>query len=159
MTETRSPEPVPYEHTQPGYVARAFMGTGLGVSLYFLIAQGFNWPAFVVAVVLGACLVLFWSLTVKVTAREVVLAFGPGIIRKRFPLSEIESVKVVRNRWYYGWGVRLTPHGWLHNVSGLDAVELELRSDKKVRIGTDDPQGLADAIRQALRPCSGQRRG
>ena len=159
MTETRSPEPIPYEHTQPGYVARAFMGTGLGVSLYFLIAQGFNWPAFVVAVVLGTCLVLFWSLTVKVTAREVVLAFGPGIIRKRFPLSEIESVKVVRNRWYYGWGVRLTPHGWLHNVSGLDAVELELRSDKKVRIGTDDPQGLADAIRQALRPCSGQRRG
>ena len=66
------------------------MGTGLGVSLYFLIAQGFNWPAFVVAVVLGAFLVLFWSLTVKVTAR----GGGPRF----WPRDHPQEVPPVRDR-------------------------------------------------------------
>jgi hypothetical protein len=56
----------------------------------------------------------------------------------------------VRNKWWYGWGIRLTPHGWLFNVGGLDAVELELASGRKFRIGTDEPQGLLNAIRTAM---------
>jgi hypothetical protein len=32
-------------------------------------------------------------------------------------------------------------------VSGLDAVELHLRSSDIRRIGTDDPQGLAGALK------------
>jgi hypothetical protein len=32
-------------------------------------------------------------------------------------------------------------------VSGLDAVELELKSGDIRRIGTDDPRGLAAALR------------
>ncbi|HEY7842950.1 MAG TPA: hypothetical protein VID30_04620 [Bradyrhizobium sp.] len=35
----------------------------------------------------------------------------------------------------------------LYNVSGLDAVELRLKSNEVRRIGTDDPQGLAEALR------------
>jgi hypothetical protein len=35
----------------------------------------------------------------------------------------------------------------LYNVSGLDAVELQLRSHDIRRIGTDDPQGLANALK------------
>jgi hypothetical protein len=37
----------------------------------------------------------------------------------------------------------------MFNVSGLDAVELELISGKRFRIGTDHPEGLETAIRQA----------
>ena len=81
---------------------------------------------------------------------EVEARFGPGPIRKRFKLNEIESCQVVRNHWYYGWGIRLTPHGVLYTVSGLDAVEIKLRTGKKFRIGTDVPQELEEAIRQAI---------
>jgi hypothetical protein len=35
----------------------------------------------------------------------------------------------------------------LFNVSGLDAVEVELVDGKRIRIGTDEPQALVAAIR------------
>jgi len=76
--------------------------------------------------------------------------FGPGPIRKRVKLNEIESCKVVKNHWYYGWGIRLTPHGILYNVSGFYAVEIKLRTGRLYRIGTDTPQELEVAIRRAL---------
>lgn len=46
---------------------------------------------------------------------------------------------------------QLTPHGWLFNVSGLDAVELELINNRRFRIGTDEPQRLIAAIQTARR--------
>jgi plasmid stabilization system protein ParE len=49
----------------------------------------------------------------------------------------------------YGWGIRLTPSGWMFNVSGLDAVELTLRSGKRFRIGTDDPRDVIQALEKA----------
>ena len=72
----------------------------------------------------------------------------PGLIRKRFPIGDIHGARIVQNKWYYGWGIRLTPHGWLFNVSGFDAVELELKNKRKFRIGTDDPQELLMAIQR-----------
>jgi hypothetical protein len=36
-------------------------------------------------------------------------------------------------------------------VSGLDAVELRLKSSEVRRIGTDDPQGLAAALKTAMK--------
>ena len=44
------------------------------------------------------------------------------------------------------WVIR---NGWLYNVSGFDAVELELASGKLCRIGTDEPGRLLHAIEQA----------
>jgi hypothetical protein len=36
----------------------------------------------------------------------------------------------------------------LYNVSGLDAVELRLKTGDIRRIGTDDPRGLAAALKR-----------
>ena len=52
----------------------------------------------------------------------------------------------VRNKWWYGYGVRKVPNGWMYNVAGLDAVELELGEDRVFRIGTDDPAALMAAL-------------
>jgi hypothetical protein len=64
-------------------------------------------------------------------------------------VQEIRDARAVRNRWFYGWGIRLTPHGWMFNVSGLDAVELDLPNGRRFRNGTDEPERLLAAIRQA----------
>jgi hypothetical protein len=96
-------------------------------------------------------LLLFSSLTVRVDREAVELRFGIGLIRKRFPTGRIVQATPVRNAWWYGWGIHLTPHGWLYNVSGLDAVELLMGDGRTCRIGTDEPQTLADAIRNARR--------
>jgi hypothetical protein len=75
-----------------------------------------------------------------------------GIFRKMFPISEIVTVRRVRNHWYYGWGIRLWfwPKMWIFNVAGLDAVELTMKNGKIYRIGTDEPEGLESAVRQAI---------
>jgi hypothetical protein len=104
----------------------------------------------VVAAILIVTLFLFASLTVEVTDTEVRLSFGAGVIQKSFQIDEIRDVRVVKNAWYYGWGIHMTPHGWLFNVAGSEAVELTFDSGTKVRIGSDEPSRLMAAIRLAM---------
>ena len=125
---------------------------GFGVVFCFVVAMTSGTQPWVQVVLLCACGLLlfmtwlFGSLTVEVDEEELRHWFGPGFWKKSYQLLDIESAKVVRNSWFWGWGIRLTPHGWLYNVSGLDAVQLQLRSGRKLRIGTDDPQGLIEVI-------------
>ena len=81
------------------------------------------------------------------------IKFGYGIYQKKFPLTDILSVKTAKNRWWYGWGIRrrLWPKMWIYNVSGLDAVEIQLKNGKIYRIGTDEPKKLEQAILQSIK--------
>lgn len=85
-------------------------------------------------------------LTVEVRDDHVRAAFGAGWPAKSIDFAEIVSVAAVRNRWWYGFGIRWIPGGWLWNVWGLDAVELQLTSGRKFRIGTDEPGVLLLAL-------------
>ena len=125
---------------------------GFGVVFCFVVAMTSGTQPWVQVVLLCACVLLlfmtwlFGSLTVEVDEEELRHWFGPGFWKKSYQLLDIESAKVVRNSWFWGWGIRLTPHGWLYNVSGFDAVQIQLRSGRTFRIGTDYPQGLFEAI-------------
>jgi len=99
-----------------------------------------------ITVVFVLCAFVFHALTVSVSRDAIVLRFGIGLIRKRFAVADVQKVVTVRNHWYYGWGIKLTPHGWLYNVSGFDAVEIQLSNGRKYRIGTDEPAELCSAI-------------
>jgi hypothetical protein len=122
----------------------------VGLSAALVFGSG---PKALVAVVgvLGLCLLLFPTLTAVVRGDRLQCFFGLGLIRREIPVADILAVSVVRNPWTYGWGLRLIPGGWLWNVSGLDAVELRLRSGKRFRIGTDEPAALHAAIANAVR--------
>jgi hypothetical protein len=100
--------------------------------------------------VLGLLLLLFYALTVEIDTEQLRFWFGPGIIRKSIALQRIVSCKPVRNFWLCGWGIRWWGHGWLYNVSGFRAVELELDNGKRLRIGTEEPEELDRAIKQAI---------
>jgi len=139
-----------YKHTQVGYLIIVVMAAVMVLIGITLTSAGTNWIAIGVLIIIALALVLFSSLTVVIWDEEMEVRFGPGLIRKRFKLNEIESFEVVKNRWYYGWGIRITPHGILYNVSGFNAVEIKLIAGKKYRIGTDVPQELEAAIRRAL---------
>jgi hypothetical protein len=102
-----------------------------------------------VAIVLAVVLWLFSSLTVEVSETELRVRFGRGLIGKRIPLTHISAVRQVRNKWYYGWGVRYFPGGVLYNIQGFSAVEVELKSGKLYRIGTDEPEKLEQALKWA----------
>ena len=138
-----------YRHTQIGTLTIVSLGTGILLGAFPMALYGAHWIPVSVLIILAIALGLFATLTVEIAESSLVVRFGPGVIRKEFSLAEIASCQGVRNPWYYGWGIRLTPHGWLYNVSGCLAVELQMKSGKKYRIGTDDPEGLVRAIRQA----------
>lgn len=145
-----------YRHTQSGALVRWGLGGGAAIALVALVpmAPSGAAAALIPAIVLVALAVAVWlfgSLTVEVSTERIAVWFGPGWIRKTIPVENVQDVKSVRNRWYWGWGIRLTPHGWMYNVSGLDGVELSLDGGKRFRIGTDEPGRLEAAIRQVMR--------
>jgi hypothetical protein len=94
--------------------------------------------------------VLFSSLTVEIADGELRIHFGPGFWRKRYSLADVTGADVARSSWWEGWGIRITPRGMLYNVSGMGAVEIKLRSGQRFRIGTDEPEVLAQALRMAI---------
>jgi len=102
------------------------------------------------AAIMGGDLVLFHSLSVRVSENDIVLTFGVGLIGKSFVVSDIQSAAIVRNRWYYGWGIKRIPGGWVYNVSGFDAVEIQLNDGRNYRIGTDEPEKLHAAIESVI---------
>ena len=139
-----------YEHTQRGTLIIAAVAAVILIIIASMIVFGPVWVTVIVAGIMILALAMFSSLTVSVHQDALRLWFGPiRLIKKSWPISEIASVTTVTNRWYYGWGIRWTPHGPLYNVAGLKAVEITLVSGKVFRIGTDEPEVLKRVIEQA----------
>ncbi len=139
-----------YRHTQFGAVVVVALFAVIPVGVLPVWLAGTGAVALLILGILAVVLALFANLTVEVGAEQIRIHFGIGLIRKRFPLDQIDTCRPVRNSWIYGWGIRLTPHGWLYNVSGLDAVELKMKNGKTCRIGTDEPEVLSSTIRKAV---------
>jgi 4-amino-4-deoxy-L-arabinose transferase-like glycosyltransferase len=142
-----------YKHRQFG----TLMVTGLGAGILMLLLILFRTPpgpAIIITVLVSllvlSSLLLFWSLTVEVKSDHTLVYFGFGIIHRKISLSEIQQVNVVRTPWYYGWGIRPAPHGWMFNVSGFGGVELIFKNNERFRIGSDEPMRLAEAIQNQL---------
>jgi hypothetical protein len=141
-----------YEHTQPGYVTLGAVG-GVALALSGTLIRKAAAAKFLPGILLlGAVGSVFSSLTIVVTDKELLARFGPGVTVKRVKLADVRSVEAVRNPWYYGWGIRVTPRGMLYNVSGFDAVEVRMRTGKVFRLGTDEPDRLVRAIEEGRAP-------
>jgi len=119
------------------------------VSIIAGFAAGIPLLGVACALLIGGVIFQFRSLTVELRDGVLSLRYGNGLIAKRFTVSEIREARAVRNHWYFGWGIRLIPHGWLYNVYGLDAVEIRMANRKVYRIGTDEPHDLLTAILSA----------
>jgi hypothetical protein len=136
-----------YRHTQPGTL---MLTTGLLIGALGVVISWTSgrWAPAVVMILINVVIAaLFSSLTVEVGGGELRWYFGPGLWSYRLPIADIKDVGIVRNHWWNGWGIRMAPGFRLYNVFGLDAVELRVGPNDIRRIGTDDPQGLAEALK------------
>lgn len=147
---------MPYEHTQRGFtpiivllwlviitaIMAALAGDELGAVLLSMGISG-----------LVIMLVTFWfsMLRIRVTQETVKVAFGPGWPSRSFELKDVLGFRQVRNKWHFGWGIRRIRTGWMYNVWGLDAVELELATGKKFTIGTNEPGEFLGALEARTR--------
>lgn len=144
--------PMGYQHTQNGYVILIAL---IAISVLFVIIltqTGLNLLILFIMALILFTLASFSTLQVIVDENHLRIKFGYGIFQKKFPLNDIAFVKKVRNRWYYGWGIRVGfwPYMWIYNVSGLDAIEMVMKNGKRYRIGTDQPEELEQAILQSI---------
>ena len=135
-----------YKHTQIGYFLLIVYSIAILFVGHLNIMTNFNPFALASLIIVLIALGIFTRLTVTVDDQMIKVQFGLRVIRKAFRLNEIEVYRVVKNPWYYGWGIRFTPRGWLFNVSGFSAIELQMKNGKTYRIGTDDPDNLAAAL-------------
>ena len=139
-----------YRRTQIGTAMIGLLGVPLPLLLLYAVSSGWHPAPLGAAILLGVGLFLFHSLTIEIDSSTLRCWFGFAVIRREYPLSEIVNATAMRNRWFYGWGIRLTPNGWMWSVSGFDAVEIELTSGKFFRLGTGEPEKLAEAIREQI---------
>jgi hypothetical protein len=97
----------------------------------------------------AALMLAFSRLTVTVEGDTLRVGFAGGLGRRRFDLRDVEKASAARTSWVTGWGIRLTPSGWVYNASGRDAVRLRFTSGRQFTIGTDEPEALLAAIEAA----------
>ena len=63
----------------------------------------------------------------------------------------MEKVGRSRSRLLDGWGIHLcTRGGWVWNLWGYDCVDIDSTGGKKLRLGTDAPEGLAAFLQSKL---------
>ena len=114
-----------------------------------------NSPEFIIHIILALtfliCLLIFYKLTIIVNNTNVSFKLGIGLISKSYNISGIKSCRPVTNSPLYGIGIRMLPNGWLYNVTGLKAIELQFRNKKSVvRIGTNRPKEICELVQSLI---------
>ncbi len=135
------------ERTQYGHVFFVILGL---LFIFMLIRNpGPDAMSFFFLICAGI-LLCFYKITITADEEGVRFSMGIGLIKGEYSYVEIRSCKPI----YYtplGWGVRFRRDATLYNVSGRQAIELEILGEtRRVWIGTDVPEELADYINDKL---------
>lgn len=134
-----------YDHTQMGWIVIISLGATLMVfTLQFVLGLGSPRTSLMGYLSISGLTLLiaslFYKLRVIVDTGGIHLIYGIGLIKFTIKPDHVKSVRIVRNSWYYGLGIRIIPKGRLYNIHGLEAVEIiyEDGREKMVRIGSDE---------------------
>ena len=144
-----------YQHTQRGRFHWIVLAVGLLQIAAGLLITG-PVPVRGLLVFVGLILAFlascFAHLTVHEENRHLVVRFGPlPLVRRRVRYADIRSFERARSWLVDGWGIHWVPgRGWTWNLWGRDCVELTMTSGR-LRIGTDDPDGLTAHLASRLR--------
>ncbi|MDG1212627.1 MAG: hypothetical protein P8N20_00785 [Flavobacteriaceae bacterium] len=88
------------------------------------------------------------QLKTKITPKSIHFHFFP-LVRKKIDWEEVANAEVVDYGFVGGWGIRLfTSYGTVYNIRGRFGLALELKSGKKLLIGTQKPEALKAFIAQ-----------
>jgi hypothetical protein len=135
-----------YHHRQIGHVSIGVLSATLIFLGVLTVSTGSNPITVVVFIAIAICLYLFHSFTIEINDKDLTFFFAHNFWKKKISIREIGRVETVTNLWYYGWGIHLTPNGWLYNVSGLKAVEIQKTDGKTLRIGSDEPEKVKEIL-------------
>ena len=145
-----------YCHTQASGMTLLGLGFGLVTQLGSLVRavrrrRRHAWLMALPIALFAPLMYAFSALTVEVAHGILTVGFRGGLLQRTIALAAVRRVEQVEVPWYYGWGLRWTPRGWLYNVRGRHAVAVGLANGRTVMIGTDEPVELVAAIEAARR--------
>jgi hypothetical protein len=104
-----------------------------------------------VACVFVFALASFYSFTIQIADGILNFWFGFGVGGKPFPIEGIRSIETVKNPWYYLWGIKSIPGGWLYSIApGGQAIELIFKDNKKIHLGTNRPEEIKRRLDKAI---------
>lgn len=120
------------------------------------------WPAWALYVSIGGIalnvivtlILIFAKLQVYFDASTLYFRFFP--FHLRYKKINFDEIAAVYPRTYQplgefgGWGIRWTPKGRAYNVSGNRGVQLELKNNKKVLIGSQRANEFAAQLQEAM---------
>ena len=145
-----------YEHTQKGHLHLIVYSAA--VALFVVTWASLDDLPTMIIPYLAACLMVlagwcFKTLTVRDEGEHLAVRFGSlRVFRTCIPYAQMIAVETARSSVIDGWGVHWMPgKGWIYNLWGFDCVRINL-GRKKVRIGTDDPQGLTEFLKTKIAP-------
>ena len=144
-----------YEHTQRGYLHWLLLLPAGAMMIEAVWLAREAPPLAVIVAAAGLVIVvaglMFGRLTVRDEGQWLALRFGPlPFIARRVDYADITAAEPDRIWIIDGWGINWVPgRGWTCNVWGFQSVRLTVRG-RTMRVGTDDPQGLAAFLRTKL---------
>jgi len=143
-----------YGHTQASPLCLILYAAAAWFFALTWFLQKEPWVSVVLALAGFVMLVVaasFQRLTVEDEGEHLLIHFGPlPLFRKRVRYADIREVETGRTTFFDGWGIHWSPWGgWLWNVWGYDCVVIRLEK-RVLRVGTDDPQGLAEFLRSRI---------
>lgn len=148
-----------YKKSQVGWV---IMGIFTPVILFLYLAYANQWGnnplPFVPFLLFTGLLIiicsLFYKLTIELDESTLKLTYGIGLIRIKLKIDELEHIEIIKNPWYYGLGIRITPKGMLYNIQGSKAVNIKYMGNgksKSVLVGTPEPERLKKALEENIK--------
>ena len=143
-----------YEHTQRGAMHLILLAVSAIIGTAALLSGGVP-PVrnglLSLSVVFAVVAAGFAQLTVRDRGDRLTARFGwIPLIGWSARWVDIESAEVGRTSWIDGWGLHWLPgRGTTINIWGLDCVVLRVKG-RIVRVGTDDPEGLAEYVQQRI---------
>ncbi len=140
-----------YRHTQTAPLCLLLYGFAIYVFALAWFLR--NEPGFVPYAVLLVGLVMLilaaamHHLTVEDEVDQLAVRFGPlPLFQTRIQYDDMREVEVGRTTILEGWGIHVSLRGgWVWNIWGRDCVVIRRRRGT-IRVGTDDPQGLAEFL-------------
>lgn len=144
-----------YTHVQTSMWMRVFLvavAAALLIPGSAVLQNGDPWLTGIILgmpIIVAYCAFVFSSMTIEVTSSDVRWWFGYGWPGGRIERTELVAEEITNPGLFNGIGIHLTFRGWLWNVSLGSAVALHRNGKLDTMLGTDDPNGLLDALRDA----------
>lgn len=144
-----------YKHTQIGWGLMIIFSAILILGLlqgYLGNALGFKARVVFIFSVWLLVLIMFSTLTIIIDEKYLRLKFGLiSFPRKKYELTAIESCEKLKS---IAFGILLGIHYGrgraIYNISGPYVVELTMKNGNRIRIGTDEPDELKNAIEESI---------